>query len=108
MIVYKITAIPDITLSKYQAYEETGVEGMMKTQLQFVKMLHRIVALDYIQIHYIFDFDPMRSLGNRLNIYIVLSKESEEESIIEEKLRKIVLSSNISKYFFFQEVLQIF
>ena len=104
MIVYKITAIPDITLSKYQAYEETGVEGMMKTQLQFVKMLHRIVALDYIQIHYIFDFDPMRSLGNRLNIYIVFSKESEEESIIEEKLRKIVLSSNISKYFFFQEV----
>ena len=27
MIVYKIAAIPDITLSKYQAYAESGVEG---------------------------------------------------------------------------------
>ena len=34
MIVYKIAAIPDITLSKYQAYAESGVEGMIKTQLQ--------------------------------------------------------------------------
>ena len=44
MIVYKIAAIPDITLSKYQAYAESGVEGMIKTQLQFIRMVHRIIG----------------------------------------------------------------
>ena len=104
MIVYKIAAIPDITLSKYQAYAESGVEGMIKTQLQFIRMVHRIIALDRIHVHYIFDYDPEKSLGNRLSIYIAFSKENDTASVIEEKLKKIVLSSNISKYFFFQEV----
>ena len=58
MIVYKIAAIPDITLSKYQAYAESGVEGMIKTQLQFIRMVHRIIALDRIHVYYIFDYDP--------------------------------------------------
>ena len=104
MIVYKIAAIPDITLSKYQAYAESGVEGMIKTQLQFIRMVHRIIALHRIHVHYIFDYDPEKSLGNRLSIYIAFSKENDTASVIEEKLKKIVLSSNISKYFFFQEV----
>ena len=78
MIVYKIAAIPDITLSKYQAYAESGVEGMIKTQLQFIRMVHRIIALDRIHVHYIFDYDPEKSLGNRLSIYIAFSKENEE------------------------------
>lgn len=39
-----------------------------------------------------------------MSIYIAFSKENDTASVIEEKLKKIVLSSNISKYFFFQEV----
>lgn len=104
MITYKVNAIPDITLSKYQAYAESGVDGMIKAQLQFIRMLHRIVALDNIQVHYIFDYDPARDTGNRLSIYIAFSREDKGVSIIEEKLKKTISASNISKYFFFEEV----
>ena len=90
MIVYKIAAIPDITLSKYQAYAESGVEGMIKTQLQFIRMVHRIIALDRIHVHYIFDYDPEKSLGNRLSIYIAFSKENDTASVIEEKLKSFL------------------
>ena len=45
MIVYKLSRIPDMTLSKYQSFEDSGIEGMLKAQERLIKQLHRAMVL---------------------------------------------------------------
>ena len=52
MLIYGVTNLPDITLSKYQAVEESGIESMLEAQtdllllekllhITFIPMIHR-------------------------------------------------------------------
>lgn len=105
MLVYKIQSIPDLTLSKYQVFSDSGIDGMLEAQLQFIKQLYRVALLGGIHIHFIYDYDPKRKAGNKLNIYVVFSG-NEQNKAYYLKLRKIVNASNISEYFQFHEVQQ--
>ena len=68
MLVYEIGSIPDLTLSKYQAFADSGVDGILKAQTQFLRQLHRVALLGNVSIHFIFEYDPERSAGNKLRI----------------------------------------
>jgi len=105
MLVYKIQSIPDLTLSKYQVFADSGIDGMLEAQLQFIKQLYRVALLGEIHIHFIYDYDPKRKAGSKLNIYMLFS-ENEQNKDYYLKLRKIVSASNISEYFQFNEVQQ--
>ena len=76
---------------------------MLQAQLQFIKQLYRVSLLGKIHIHFIYDYDPKRKAGQKLNIYIVFSGNEDDQSYYL-KLRKIVNSSSISTYFQFQEI----
>lgn len=104
MLIYKIVAIPDLTLNKYQAFANSGIDGVIELQLQFIRQLHRIIALDDIHVHYIFDYNPAYSIGNRLSIYIAFSNTDEKVSSLSDKLQKVISASNISKYFYFKQI----
>ena len=102
-LIYEVKSIPDLTLSKYQVFADSGIEGMLQAQLQFIKQLYRVSLLGKIHIHFIYDYDPKRKAGQKLNIYIVFSGNEDDQSYYL-KLRKIVNSSSISTYFQFQEI----
>ena len=55
MLIYEINSIPDLTLSKYQVFADSGIEGMLEAQLQFIKQLYRVALLGGIHIHFIYD-----------------------------------------------------
>lgn len=103
MLIYKIKSIPDLTLSKYQVFADSGIDGMLEAQLQFIKQLYRVVLLGDIHIHFIYDYDPKRKAGAKLCIYLVFSG-NEQDNAYYLKLRKIIAASNISGYFQFHEV----
>ena len=103
MLIYEIKSIPDLTLSKYQVFADSGIDGMLQAQLQFIKQLYRVSLLGKIHIHFIYDYDPKRKAGQKLSIYIIFSGNEYDQSYYL-KLRKIVDSSSISKYFQFHEV----
>ena len=102
MLIYEIQSIPDLTLSKYQVFADSGIDGMLEAQTQFIRQLHRVALLGGVSIHFIFDYDPSRNAGNKLKIQIVFSQTAAAD--YKEKLRKIVRASGVSSYFSFREV----
>lgn len=103
MLIYEIKNIPDLTLSKYQVFADSGIDGMLEAQLQFIKQLYRVALLGNIHIHFIYDYDPKRRAGMKLCIYLVFSGNEKDKDYYL-KLRKIIAASNISGYFQFHEV----
>lgn len=98
MLIYNVEVIPDLTLSKYQAFADSGIDGMLEAQVQFIKQLHQIILLGKMQAHFIYDYDPKRKKGSKLHVYLVFSGNEQDERYYI-KLRKIVSASNISNYF---------
>ena len=45
MLIYGVTNLPDITLSKYQAVEESGIESMLEAQTRLIRQLYRFTPL---------------------------------------------------------------
>lgn len=102
MLVYEIRSIPDLTLSKYQVFADSGVDGMLEAQTQFIRQLHRVALLGNVSIHFVFDYDPDRSSGNKLRIRLIFKNATLNG--YKDKLRKIVRASGISSYFSLKEV----
>lgn len=103
VLAYEIKAIPDLTLSKYQVFEDSGIEGMIDAQTQFIRQLYRAAILGDVNIHFLFDYDPDRPEGNKLNIRLLFTSSKENEEYFT-KMRKLVKASGISNYFNFTEI----
>lgn len=103
MLIYKVESIPDLTLNKYEVFADSGIEGMIKAQTQFIRQLYRAALLGDISIHFLFDYNPKRPEGNKIGITLLLNSSS-GHSVYFDKLRKLIKASSISKYFKFNEV----
>lgn len=102
MLVYEIKQIPDLTLSKYQVFADSGVDGMLEAQTQFIRQLHRVALLGNVSVHFVFDYNPERSAGDKLRIRLVFKNSTLNG--YKDKLRKIVKASSISSYFSLKEL----
>ena len=98
MLKYCVNSIPDLTLSKYQVFADSGVDGMIEAQIQFIKQLHRVSLLGNVSIHFFFDYDPSRIEGQKLRIELIFNGLKQNDPY-NDKLRKVINSSGISKYF---------
>lgn len=98
MLLYKINSIPDLTLSKYQAFAEGGIEGVLEMQTQFVKLLHSIATIGDIGIHFFFLYKKDEPLGEKLKIHLGFSNV-EVKSGYARKIKNIVNSSAVKQYF---------
>ncbi len=105
MLVYEVQSIPDLTLSKYQVFADSGIEGMLGAQTNFIRQLHRVALLGNVSIHFVFDYDPSRSAGSKLRISLVFKNVTKQG--YKDKLRKIVRASGIYSYFSLNEVIAI-
>lgn len=103
MLVYDIKSIPDISLGKYQAFADSGIEGMIEAQTQFIRQLYRASLLGSISVHFLFDYSPKREDGKKIKIRLLFCNKLKIQ-IFSDKLRKLVQSSSISEYFDFEEV----
>lgn len=103
MLTYQVGSIPDLTLSKYQAFADLGIEGMLDAQTQFIRQLYRAALLGNISIHFLFDYNPKRAEGQKIQVHLSFSNKTGETDYWD-KLRKLVKSSGISEYFTFNEV----
>lgn len=97
---FKVTHIPDLSLSKYQTLAETGVEGVLERHRAFLRQWHRICLLNRLSMHLLILFDPALSKGQRLEVFLILQGEAENLQGIAPFLR----FSPLSDYFEFLEV----
>jgi len=77
--LYRIQRIPDLTLSKYSALDENGVEGVLAKNLVFLRQIHRHALLADEIIHWIYEYNPNSAIGERLKIFLKFdSKQSSD------------------------------
>ncbi len=103
MLAYEITHLPDLTLSKYQVFADSGIDGMLEAQTQFIKQLYRVLILGKVNAHFLFNYHPSRVAGNKLQIYLMFSGTDTETNYYA-RVRKIVNSSRLSSSFHFSEI----
>ena len=103
MLVYEITSLPDITLSKYQSVEESGIESMLEAQTRLIRQLYRFTAFGKIIAHYVYIYDPQRPNGNKLKIYIVFTNKEHSEQY-NDSIDKIIKASSIFTQFGLKEI----
>ena len=110
MIVYKLSRIPDMTLSKYQSFEDSGIEGMLKAQERLIKQLHRAMVLirdegkgQDLSIHFLYDYKSGDIHGKRLNISILIRDKNVLPEYVE-KIEKVIRSSGIYDYYSLSKV----
>lgn len=60
MLIYKVCSLPDLTLTKYSAFADTGVKGVLDAQTQFIRQLKGIAEIGNVHIHFLYDYDPGR------------------------------------------------
>lgn len=98
MLIYNVKSLPDLTLSKYQVLEDSGIESMLESQTRLLRQLYRFAAYGKIAIHYLFAYDPDRPNGSKLNISIVFSNISGDIHF-DQSLDKILCASNVAEQF---------
>lgn len=72
---YEIKRIPDLTLSKYSALDEGGVDGVLTKHLAFLRQIHREALLSNETIHWIYEYNPNAKKGKRLKIFLKFDSE---------------------------------
>lgn len=105
MLEYCIESIPDLTLSRYEVFADSGIEGMIEAQTQFIRQLYRATLLGNVSTHFLFDYDPDRPDGKKINIRLIFRAPTGNQAYLQ-KLRKLVKASGISEYFNFREVVE--
>lgn len=103
MLVYEITSLPDITLSKYQSVEESGIESMLEAQTRLIRQLYRFTAFGKIIAHYVYIYDPQRPNGTKLKIYIVFTNKEHSEQY-NDSIDKIIKASSVFMQFGLKEI----
>lgn len=59
IMTYKLTSIPDISLSKYQVIAINGIESLKEWTDDFLRQWQKISAIYEIEINYIIRYTPV-------------------------------------------------
>lgn len=72
---YWLEKLPDMLLSKYQAFAQSSVDELIELQTTSLRQWASICCLYRVTLHYIIAYDPVKPNGNRLDIGVVIQGE---------------------------------
>lgn len=98
MLSYEVSSLPDLSLSKYQVFADSGISGMLEAQTQFLRQIYRLALLCRMGIHVLFSYDPRCRVGHRLRIFLCFSGVDAKNSVAK-KIERVVRSSGVSTYY---------
>jgi DNA polymerase III delta prime subunit len=99
-IFYEVRRIPDLTLSKYSALDEGGVEGVLNKHEAFLRQVHRKGLLNKEVIRWIYEYNPTAPKGSRMRIILKF-----ECATISNYMQNFIASSPLAPYF---DLVQVF
>ena len=89
---FQIVKLPDLSLNKYQALSETGVEGLLNRHESFLRQWHGVCSTCNCSFHLLYIFEPMKPLGQRLQLFFMLQGDENDLQMIKPLLRSTPLS----------------
>lgn len=99
-LYYEVKRIPDLTLSKYSALDEGGVEGVLKKHETFLRQIHRKGLLNKEIIRWIYEYNPSAPKGQRMKIIIKFDGKNASDY-----MQSFIGSSPLAPYF---DLVQVF
>lgn len=99
-LYYEVKRIPDLTLSKYSALDEGGVEGVLKKHEAFLRQIHRKGFLNKEIIRWIYEYNPSAPKGQRMKIIIKFDGKNASDY-----MQSFIGSSPLAPYF---DLVQVF
>ncbi len=99
-LYYEVKRIPDLTLSKYSALDEGGVEGVLKKHEAFLRQIHRKGLLNREIIRWIYEYNPSAPKGQRMKIIIKFDGKNASDY-----MQSFIGSSPLAPYF---DLVQVF
>lgn len=99
-LYYEVKKIPDLTLSKYSALDESGVDGVLKKHQAFLRQVHRKGLLNKEIIRWIYEYNPMAPKGKRMRIFIKFDSNKSSDY-----MQSFIASSPLAPYF---DLVQVF
>lgn len=99
-LCYELKEIPDISLAKYQALGEMGVEGVLEKHASFLRQWQRFSVICKIGLHLFVLYEPNNLNSSRINIFLGFSFDDKD---VKRKLYQMMSVSPLSDYFFFIE-----
>lgn len=99
-LYYEVKRIPDLTLSKYSALDEGGVEGVLKKHEAFLRQIHRKGLLNKEVIRWIYEYNPSAPKGQRMKIIIKFDGKNASDY-----MQSFIGSSPLAPYF---DLVQVF
>ena len=93
-LYYEVKRIPDLTLSKYSALDEGGVEGVLKKHESFLRQIHRKGLLNQEIIRWIYEYNPSAPKGQRMKIIIKFDGKNASDY-----MQSFIGSSPLAPYF---------
>lgn len=99
-LYYEVKRIPDLTLSKYSALDEGGVEGVLKKHEAFLRQIHRKGLLNKEIIRWIYEYNPSAPKGQRMKIIIKIDGKNASDY-----MQSFIGSSPLAPYF---DLVQVF
>ena len=92
---FELEKIPDLTLTKYMSFDESGVEGVLKKHNSFLRQLNRKGLLSRVFFHLLYTYNPMATKGNKLSVSLISSGTCEALFLAKE----LIQNSSISQYY---------
>ena len=78
LMIYRLTSIPDISLSKYQIMAKKGIEQLRELSDDFLRQWQKISSIYDIEINYIVKYIPWNMSGEKLELYIAFNFNNNE------------------------------
>lgn len=71
-LLLKICEVPDLSLSKYNTVGMRGMESIFEFHRSFLRQWYRKGILSGISIHLFYNFDPAKSNGEKMGVYLAI------------------------------------
>lgn len=92
---FELEKIPDLTLTKYMSFDESGVEGVLKKHNSFLRQLNRKGLLSRVFFHLLYSYNPTATKGKKLSVSLIGSGTCEALFLTKE----LIQNSSISQYY---------
>lgn len=99
-LLFKLIAIPDVTLSKYQYLDAGNVNDVLQKQVEYLRILQVILKLRNVSMHLIYTYQPSFPAGRKLSVYLMFRSESSDSLKV---LSGLLPGMTLSQYFKFSE-----
>lgn len=91
----EILEVPDLTLTRYNVGGMQGITSLLEFHKFFLRQWHRKGAIAKVSVHLFYSYDPQKTIGKRLAVFLGFCGEKEK---LENTLSLISSSSLLQTY----------